>query len=58
MEYCGEWFLRERDAESLKSLAIESGVPAKNVELSTETTGEPETQRVEREERHEVRDMS
>ncbi len=39
MEYCGEWFLRERDAASLNSLAIEAGVPTENVELSTETTG-------------------
>jgi extracellular factor (EF) 3-hydroxypalmitic acid methyl ester biosynthesis protein len=39
MEYCGEWFLRERDAETLRSLVIESGVPAQNIRLSTETTG-------------------
>jgi extracellular factor (EF) 3-hydroxypalmitic acid methyl ester biosynthesis protein len=39
MEYCGEWFLRERDAANLTSLAVEAGVPAENVELSTETTG-------------------
>jgi SAM-dependent methyltransferase len=39
MEYCGEWFLRERDAGSLNSLAIQAGVPAESVRLSTETTG-------------------
>ena len=39
MEYCGEWFLRERDAANLRALAVESGVSAENVQLSTETTG-------------------
>jgi len=39
MEYCGEWFLRERDAATLSTLVIESGVPADNIRFSTETTG-------------------
>jgi len=39
MEYCGEWFLRERDAECLDSLANAAGVPAEKLSLSTETTG-------------------
>src|SRR3974390_392136 len=37
MEYCGEWFLRERDATGLRSLAIQSGVPTEQVRLSTDT---------------------
>jgi extracellular factor (EF) 3-hydroxypalmitic acid methyl ester biosynthesis protein len=39
MEYCGEWFLRERDATDLMQLTIQSGVPAASISLSTETTG-------------------
>jgi extracellular factor (EF) 3-hydroxypalmitic acid methyl ester biosynthesis protein len=39
MEYCGEWFLRERTANDLKQLALQSGVPAASVSLLTETTG-------------------
>jgi extracellular factor (EF) 3-hydroxypalmitic acid methyl ester biosynthesis protein len=39
MEYCGEWFLRERYAATLSNLVIESGVPANNIRFSTETTG-------------------
>jgi len=39
MEYCGEWFLLERDSESLQGMAMAAGVPAENLALSQETTG-------------------
>ncbi len=39
MEYCGEWFLHERDAAALGNLVIEAGVPEHSIRLSTETTG-------------------
>ena len=39
MEYCGEWFLRERDAADLRGLAVDSGAPMENIRLSAETTG-------------------
>jgi|SRR5450631_156784 len=39
MEYCGEWFLHERDAATLNRLATESDVPPENIQHSTETTG-------------------
>jgi extracellular factor (EF) 3-hydroxypalmitic acid methyl ester biosynthesis protein len=39
MEYCGEWFLRERDDATLRSLAIESCMPAMSVQISQDTTG-------------------
>jgi SAM-dependent methyltransferase len=39
MEYCGAWFLRERDEPELRSLAIQSGIFAEKIHVSTETTG-------------------
>jgi SAM-dependent methyltransferase len=39
MEYCGEWFLRERSGGHLRSLVIQSGIPAEHMRLSTEATG-------------------
>ena len=39
MEYCGEWFLRERDAADLRRLVVRSGVLAENIRLSMDTTG-------------------
>jgi len=39
MEYCGEWCLIERDAQCLRSLANQAGVPDHKVSISSEPSG-------------------
>lgn len=38
MEYCGDWFLIERDTVALRNLALRSGVEAENICVSSDTT--------------------